>query len=127
MPRVKCPARSRRKNGQGPVDLKTGCARPRVAPATPNCPSEPERRLPSTAAQPARASARTVDGESARRLPELDSILTSNTVARARRTPHPHPTLSRKGAGEGQTRAGMTPRTAPAQKRRHYIVQDSIG
>jgi hypothetical protein len=30
-------------------------------------------------------------------------------IPRARQTQHPHPTLSRKGAREGQTRAGMTP------------------
>lgn len=63
--------------------VKTGCAKQRVAPATPNRNSEPERWPQSTAAPPARASARTVDGESARRLSEQDTILTSNTVARA--------------------------------------------
>jgi hypothetical protein len=83
MSRVKRPAPSKRKPDRGPIAVETGCARPRVAPATPNCTSEPERRPQSTAAQTARASARTVDGESARRLSELDSILTSNTVARA--------------------------------------------
>jgi hypothetical protein len=86
MSRVKRPAPSKRENGQGPVAVKTGCARLQVAPATPNCTSQPERRPQSTAAEPARASARTVDGESARRLTALDSGLTSNTVAHARQT-----------------------------------------
>jgi len=87
MSRVKQPARSKRKHGRGHAGaVKTGCVRPRVAPATPNCPSEPERRPQSRAAQPARASARTLDGESARRLTTPDSSLTSNTVARAAAT-----------------------------------------
>ena len=81
MSRVKRPVGSKRKNGQGPVAVKAGCARQPVAPATLNCISEPERRLQSRASQTARSSARTLDGESARRLPELHSILTSNTVA----------------------------------------------
>ena len=86
MSRVKYPPRSRpnadTRDASAP-EVKTGCAKQRVAPATPNCNSEPERRPQSTAAQPARLSARTVDGESARRLSEQDPILTSNTVARA--------------------------------------------
>jgi negative regulator of sigma E activity len=83
MPRIKCPARSRRKNSQGPLDFKTGCAKQRVAPATPNRSSEPQRRPQSRATQTARASVPTLDGELARRLSEQDLILTSNTVARA--------------------------------------------
>ena len=86
---VKHPVQSKRKDGMKRVEavgVKTGCARQRVAPATPNCPSEPERRPQSRAAQPARASARTLDGESARRLTTPDSSLTSNTVARAAAT-----------------------------------------
>ena len=86
MPRVKRPLRSKRNSGRESDAVKTGCVQQRVAPATPNCTSEPERRPQSTAAQPARLSARTVDGESARRLSEQDPILTSNTVARARGT-----------------------------------------
>jgi len=86
MSRVKYPPRSRpnadTRDASAP-EVKTGCAKQRVAPATPNCNSEPQRRPQSTAAQPARLSARTVDGESARRLSEQDPILTSNTVARA--------------------------------------------
>ena len=66
----------------GVVGVKTGGVQQRVAPATPNCTCEPERRPQSSAAQPARASARTLDGESARRLTTpTDSSLTSNTVA----------------------------------------------
>jgi hypothetical protein len=60
MSRVKQPARSKRKDNRGhagAVAAKTGCARQRVAPATPNCPCEPERRPQSRAAQPARARA----------------------------------------------------------------------
>jgi hypothetical protein len=81
MPRVKHPVRSKRNSGREPVAVKTGCAKQRVAPATPNRPPEPERRPQSRAAQPARASARTLDGESTRRLPGPHSLLTSNTVA----------------------------------------------
>jgi len=87
MSRVKRTARAKRKAGRryaGAVGVKTGCARPRVAPATPNCSCQPERRPQSRAAQTARASARTLDGESARRLSRLDAILTSNTVASTR-------------------------------------------
>jgi hypothetical protein len=92
MSRLKPPVPSKRKNGRGHAGaVKTGGASPRVAPATPNCSSEPERRPQSRAAQPARVSARTLDGESTRRLTTPDSSLTSNTVARAR-----------------QPRAGMT-------------------
>jgi hypothetical protein len=89
MSRLKHPARSKRKNGRGHADavsMETGCPRARVAPATPKCTAEPERRPQSRAAKPARASARTLDGESARRLATPDSSLTSNTVTRARQT-----------------------------------------
>jgi hypothetical protein len=82
--RMKHPARSNRKDGSGNIEevgVKTGCTRQRVAPATSKCSSEPQRRPQSRAALPARASARTLDGESARRLPTTDSSLTSNTVA----------------------------------------------
>jgi hypothetical protein len=86
MSRVKYPPRSTpngdTRNTSAPA-VKTGCAKQRVAPATPNGVCEPERRPQSTAALPARVSARTVDGESARRLSERDPILTSDTVARA--------------------------------------------
>lgn len=81
MPRVTRPARSKRKYEFGPVAVESGCAEQRVAPATPNCTSKPERWPQSTASQTARASARTVDGEAARRLLTPDSSLTSNTVA----------------------------------------------
>jgi hypothetical protein len=84
MSHVKHPASSKPKptlSQAGALEVKTGCARQRVAPATPNCTIEPERWPQSRAAQTARASARTLDGESARRLPLLDPILTSNTVA----------------------------------------------
>jgi hypothetical protein len=86
MSRLKHPARSKRKNGRGHADavsMETGCPRARVAPATPKCTAEPERRPQSRAAKPA---ARTLDGESARRLATPDSSLTSNTVARTRQT-----------------------------------------
>lgn len=86
MSRVKYPPRST-PNGDtrntSAAAVKTGCDKQRVAPATPNGVCEPERRPQSTAALPARVSARTVDGESARRLSERDPILTSDTVARA--------------------------------------------
>ena len=86
MPHVKYPPRSR-PNGATPeastLEVKTGCTKQRVAPATPNRTSEPQRWPQSKAAQPARLSARTLDGESARRLTTSDSSLTSNTVARA--------------------------------------------
>ena len=81
MSRVKRPVGSKRKNGQGPVAVKAGCARQPVAPATLNCTSEPERRLQSRVSQTARSSGRNLCVESARRLPELHSSLTSNTVA----------------------------------------------
>jgi len=84
MPRVKRPLRSKRNSGREPDAVKTGCVQQRVAPATPNCTSEPERRPQSRAAQPACASTRTLDGESARRLAIADSSLTSNTVASLR-------------------------------------------
>ena len=86
---VKHPARSRTKGDTrhaSALTVKTGCAKQRVAPATPNRSSEPQRRPQSRASQTARASARTLDGESARRLSEQDLILTSNTVAHARQT-----------------------------------------
>jgi hypothetical protein len=86
MSRVKHPARSKRKNDgghAGAVGVKTGCPRPRVAPATPKCTSEPQRRPQSRAAKPARVSARTLDGGPTRRLTAPDSSLTSNTVAHA--------------------------------------------
>src|SRR6516162_9581388 len=89
MSRVKYPPRSRPNRDTSDAsapELKTGCAQRRVAPATPNRNSEPERWPQSTAAQPARVSARTVDGESARRLSEQDPNLTFNTVARAAAT-----------------------------------------
>jgi hypothetical protein len=47
--------------------VKTGCARQRVASATPNCSSSPSAGAQSRAVQPARP-ARTLDGEPARRL-----------------------------------------------------------
>ena len=68
MSRVKRPVGSKRKNGQGPVAVKAGCARQPAAPATLNCTSEPERWLQSRASQTARSSARTLDGVPARRL-----------------------------------------------------------
>jgi len=83
MPRVKP---SRPKDDQPPkraLAVKTGCAKQRVAPATPNDPCQLERRPQSRASQTARVSARTLDGETARRLSEGDRSLTSNTVARA--------------------------------------------
>ena len=86
MSRMKHPARSKPTNGQPrapELAVKTGCARQQVAPATPNCAGEPEHWPQSRASQTARASVRTLDGESARRLSEPDPILTSNTVARA--------------------------------------------
>jgi hypothetical protein len=86
MSRVKYPPPSRPNADTGntsALEVKTGCAQRRVAPATPNRNSEPERWPQSTAAQPARVSARTVDGESARRLSEQDPNLTFSTVARA--------------------------------------------
>ena len=89
MSRVKYPPRSRpnadTRDASAP-EVKTGCAKQRVAPATPNDPCQLERRPQSRASQTARASARTLDGESARRLSEQDLILTSNTVAHARQT-----------------------------------------
>jgi hypothetical protein len=84
MPRLKPPARSKRKDIRGQaaaLGMNTGCARQQVAPATPNCTCEPERRSQSRASQTARLGARNLDGEPARRLPEIDPILTSNTVA----------------------------------------------
>lgn len=83
---MKQPTPSKGKTGRvqaGAGGVKTGCVKPRVAPATPSCTSQPQRRPQSRAAKPARASARTLDGESARRLTTPDSSLTSNTVARA--------------------------------------------
>jgi hypothetical protein len=68
MSRVKRPVGSKRKNGQGPVAVKPGCARQPVAPATLNCTSEPERRLRSRASQTARSSARTLCAEHVRQL-----------------------------------------------------------
>ena len=60
MSRVKYPPRSRpnadTRDPSAP-EVKTGCAKQRVAPATPNCNSEPERWPQSTAGQPARVSA----------------------------------------------------------------------
>ncbi len=96
MSRVKAPTRSKRKDSRahsGALAVKTGCTRQRVAPATLNCPSEPERRPQSRAAQPARLSARTLDGEPTRRLTTPDSSLTSNTVASTR------PRLRATGSG----------------------------
>jgi hypothetical protein len=84
MSRVKYPPRSRPNcdtRDASALEVKTGCAQQRVAPATPNRNAEPERWPQSTAAQPARVSARTVVGESARRLLEQDPILTPNTAA----------------------------------------------
>ena len=60
MSRVKYPPPSRPNPDTGnasALEVKTGCAKQRVAPATPNCNSEPQRRPQSTAAQPARVSA----------------------------------------------------------------------
>jgi hypothetical protein len=71
MSRVKPPARPERKDGRrlaGAVAVKTGCARQRVAPATPNCSCQPEHRPQSRAAQTARASARTLCAEHVRQL-----------------------------------------------------------
>jgi len=83
MSSVKRPAPSQRKDAREPIPVKTGCGRQRVAPAIPNCTSQPEPRPQSRAPQPARSGARTLDGESARRLTEVDPTLTPNTVASA--------------------------------------------
>jgi len=53
--------------------VKTGCARLQVAPATLSCTSSRSAGRSQWAAEPARASARTLDGEPARRLSTLHS------------------------------------------------------
>ena len=53
--------------------MKTGCARLQVAPATLSCTSSRSAGRSQWAAEPARASARTLDGEPARRLSTLHS------------------------------------------------------
>jgi hypothetical protein len=88
MPSVKQPPRPKPPIARGrgrKVGVKTGGVRPRVAPATPNCGCQPERRPQSRAAQPARVSARTLDGAPPQRLSSPDTKLTSNTVASTRR------------------------------------------
>src|SRR5262249_2596555 len=92
-----------------------GCAKPRVAPAMPNCPSQPQRRPQSRAAKPACASARTLDSESVRRLSEQDPLLTSNMVARAR------------PSDEGWLRrAGITLSMAPPWRRDNHPGPASV-
>jgi hypothetical protein len=53
--------------------VRSGCARLQVAPATHNCGSSRSAGSQSMAAEPARLSARTIDGELARRLSTLHS------------------------------------------------------
>jgi hypothetical protein len=85
MSRVTRSARSKPKTDRpqaGASAVKTGCLKQQVAPATSNRSFQPQRRL-AVKGGAAGAQARTLDGESVRRLSELDSTLTSNTVARA--------------------------------------------
>jgi hypothetical protein len=65
---VKRPVGSKRKNGQGPIAVKPGCARQPVAPATLNCSSSRSAGRSQARRQPARSRARTLCAEHVRQL-----------------------------------------------------------